>query len=69
MSIEHVANQATIDILDRVLDKGIVVDAWVRVSFSGIDVLSAEARLVVGSIETYGEPVREMIVSVLPKSA
>jgi len=53
MSIAHAANQATIDLLDRVLDKGIVVDAWVRASVSGIDLL--EARLVVASIETYGQ--------------
>src|SRR3954470_22589020 len=42
-----------IDVLDRVLDKGIVIDAWVRVSVVGIDLLSVEARVVVASIETY----------------
>ena len=35
-----------IDVLDRVLDKGIVIDAWVRVSL-------VEARVVVASIDTY----------------
>lgn len=42
-----------IDVLDRVLDKGIVIDAWVRVSLVGIDLLTVEARVVVASIETY----------------
>jgi len=42
-----------IDVLDRVLDKGIVIDAWVRVSLVGIDLLTVEARIVVASIETY----------------
>ena len=42
-----------IDVLDRVLDKGIVIDAWVRVSLVGIDLLTIEAPFVVASIETY----------------
>ncbi len=42
-----------IDVLDRVLDKGIVIDAWVRVSLVGIDLLTIEARVVVASIDTY----------------
>jgi len=36
-----------------VLDKGIVIDAWVRVSLVGIDLITVEARVVVASIETY----------------
>src|ERR1700733_764232 len=42
-----------IDVLDRVLDKGIVIDAWVRVSLVGIDLITVEARIVVASIDTY----------------
>ena len=42
-----------IDVLDHVLDKGIVIDAWVRVSLVGIDLITVEARIVVASIETY----------------
>jgi hypothetical protein len=42
-----------IDVLDRVLDKGIVIDAWVRVSLASISLLTIEARVVVASIETY----------------
>lgn len=42
-----------IDVLDRVLDKGIVIDAWLRVSLVGIDLITVEARVVVASIDTY----------------
>src|SRR5213593_1544676 len=42
-----------IDVLDRVLDKGIVIDAWVRISLVGIDLITFEARIVVASIDTY----------------
>jgi gas vesicle structural protein len=42
-----------IDVLDRVLDKGIVIDAWARLSLVGIELLSLEARVVVSSVETY----------------
>src|SRR6187401_2180315 len=42
-----------IDVLERVLDKGIVIDAWVRVSLVGIDLITVEARVVVASIDTY----------------
>jgi gas vesicle structural protein len=42
-----------IDVLDRVLDKGIVIDAWVRISLVGIDLITVEARIVVASIDTY----------------
>jgi gas vesicle structural protein len=42
-----------IDVLDRVLDKGIVIDAAVRVSIVGVELLGVDARVVVASIETY----------------
>jgi gas vesicle structural protein len=41
-----------IDVLDRVLDKGIVIDAWGRVSLVGIDLITVQARVVVASIDT-----------------
>jgi gas vesicle structural protein len=46
-------NYNMIDVLDRVLDKGIVVDAWMRISLAGINLITIEARVVVASIETY----------------
>ena len=54
MPIERAAGGTSlIDVLDRVLDKGIVIDAWVRVSLVGIDLITVEARIVVASIDTY----------------
>ena len=54
MAVERAAGGTSlIDVLDRVLDKGIVIDAWVRVSLVGIDRLTVEARVVVASIDTY----------------
>lgn len=54
MAIErHSGGSNLIDVLDRVLDKGIVIDAWVRISLVGIDLITVEARVVVASIDTY----------------
>jgi hypothetical protein len=54
MPIERASGGSSlIDVLDRVLDKGIVIDAWVRVSLVGIDLITVEARIVVASIDTY----------------
>jgi hypothetical protein len=54
MAVEKTpSGSSLIDVLDRVLDKGIVIDAWVRVSLVGIDLVTVEARVVVASIETY----------------
>ena len=41
------------ELLNIILDKGIVIDAWVRVSVVGIEILTIEARVVVASVETY----------------
>jgi gas vesicle structural protein len=41
------------DVLDVVLDKGIVIDAYVRVSLVGIELLTIDARIVVASVDTY----------------
>jgi hypothetical protein len=54
MQIERPSSEASLmDVLDRVLDKGVVIDAWVRVSLVGIDLVTVEARVVVASIVTY----------------
>ena len=54
MAVERVSGGSSlIDVLDRVLDKGIVIDAWVRISLVGIDLITVEARIVVASIDTY----------------
>jgi hypothetical protein len=54
MAVERApGGSSLIDVLDRVLDKGIVIDAYVRVSLVGIDLVTVEARIVVASIDTY----------------
>jgi hypothetical protein len=41
------------EVVDRILDKGIVIDAWAKVALVGIELLSVEARIVIASVETY----------------
>jgi hypothetical protein len=54
MAIEKMnASSSLAEVIDRILDKGIVVDAWVRVSLVGIELLAIEARVVVAGVDTY----------------
>jgi gas vesicle structural protein len=41
------------EVLDRILDKGVVVDIWARVSLVGIEILTIESRVVVASVDTF----------------
>ncbi len=41
------------DVIDTILDKGMVIDAYVRVSLVGIEVLTIDARVVIASVDTY----------------
>jgi gas vesicle structural protein len=41
------------DVVDLILDKGLVIDAYVRVSLVGIEVLTIDARIVIASVDTY----------------
>ena len=41
------------DVIDVILDKGLVIDAYVRVSVIGIEVLTLDARIVIASVDTY----------------
>ena len=42
-----------VDVLDVILDKGLVIDAYVRVSALGIELLTVDARIVIASVDTY----------------
>ncbi|KER10921.1 MAG: gas vesicle synthesis protein GvpA [[Candidatus Thermochlorobacteriaceae] bacterium GBChlB] len=54
MAIEKSTGSSSLaEVIDRILDKGIVIDAFARVSLVGIELLSVEARVVVASVETY----------------
>ena len=52
MSVERSRGASLIDVLDCVLNRGIVLDAWLRVSRAGIDLVRTNARLVVASMDT-----------------
>jgi hypothetical protein len=54
MVLEQVSSVRTyLEVLDRVLDKGIVIDAQMRVSLAGLDLLEVDGRAVMASINTY----------------
>ena len=54
MTLERTSNATSIiDVLDHVIDKGIVIDAWINVSVAGIELITVEARVLVASFETY----------------
>jgi hypothetical protein len=54
MAVEKsMASSSLVEVVDRILDKGIVIDAWVRVSLVGIELLAIEARVVVAGVDTF----------------
>jgi hypothetical protein len=54
MAVEKtIASTSLAEVVDRILDKGIVIDAWVRLSLVGIELLALEARVVVAGVDTY----------------
>ena len=54
MAVEKaIASSRLVEVIDRILDKGIVIDAWVRVSLVGIELLAIEARVVIAGVETF----------------
>jgi len=54
MAVEKtIASSSLVEVVDRILDKGVVIDAWARVSLVGIELLAVEARVVVASVETW----------------
>ncbi len=54
MSVKHsVESSSLAEVLDRILEKGIVIDIFVRVSLLGIELLTADARVVIAGVETW----------------
>jgi hypothetical protein len=51
--LERPAPSSLADVIDTILDKGLVIDAYVRVSLIGIELLTIDARIVVASVDTY----------------
>ena len=54
MSIQKSTESSSLtEVIDRILDKGIVIDAFVRVSLVGIEIITVEARVVIASVDTW----------------
>lgn len=54
MAVEKAIGSSSLaEVIDRILDKGLVVDAWVRVSLVGIELLAIEVRVVVAGVDTW----------------
>ncbi|WP_101296553.1 gas vesicle protein GvpA [Halegenticoccus soli] len=53
MASERPGSSSLADVLDRILDKGIVIDIWARISVVGIEILTVEARVVAASVDTF----------------
>jgi hypothetical protein len=51
--LERPAPSSLADVIDTILDKGLVIDAYVRVSLVGIELLTIDARIVIASVDTY----------------
>ena len=51
--LERPAPSGLADVVEVILDKGIVIDAYVRVSLLGIELLTVDARIVIASVDTY----------------
>jgi hypothetical protein len=51
--LERPAPSSLADVIDSILDKGLVIDAYIRVSLVGIELLTIDARIVVASVDTY----------------
>ncbi|MFC4403358.1 gas vesicle protein GvpJ [Gracilibacillus xinjiangensis] len=54
MSIQKTTDSSSLaEVIDRILDKGIVIDAFARVSLVGIEILTVDARVVIASVDTW----------------
>jgi len=51
--LERPAPSGLADVVEIILDKGLVIDAYVRVSLVGIELLTIDARIVIASVDTY----------------
>ncbi|WP_433062743.1 gas vesicle protein GvpJ [Dactylosporangium sp. CS-033363] len=51
--VDRPTSTSLAEVVDTILDKGLVIDAYVRVSLVGIELLTVDARIVVASVDTY----------------
>lgn len=52
-AVQRSSSGSLVDVIDTILDKGLVIDAFVRVSLVGIELITIDARIVVASVDTY----------------
>lgn len=70
MAIEKsLASTSLAEVVDRILDKGVVIDAFVRVSLVGIELIAIEVRAVVASVETWLKYAEAIGLTVDPQAA
>lgn len=70
MAIEKsVASSSLAEVIDRILDKGVVIDAFVRVALVGIELLAIEARIVIASVETWLKYAEAVGLTAQPQTA
>lgn len=50
---KSVDSSSLAEVIDRILDKGVVIDLWARVSLVGIELLTIDARIVIASVNTW----------------
>jgi gas vesicle structural protein len=50
---KSVDSSSLAEVIDRILDKGVVIDLWARVSLVGIELLTIDARIVIASVDTW----------------
>jgi gas vesicle structural protein len=51
--VDRPSSSSLADVVEIILDKGLVIDAYIRVSLVGIEVLTIDARIVIASVDTY----------------
>jgi len=51
--LERPAPSGLVDVIEIILDKGLVIDAYIRVALVGIELLTIDARIVIASVDTY----------------
>ena len=70
MAVEKInASSSLAEVVDRILDKGVVIDAFVRVSLVGIELIAIEVRAVVASIESWLKYAEAVGLTVDPATA
>jgi hypothetical protein len=70
MAIEKsIASSSLAEVIDRILDKGVVVDAFIRVALVGIELIAIEARVVIASVEPWGKYAEAVGLVAQPQTA